>query len=33
MRSPIVVKVLVLLTIWRCFAAPGYGAYYLFFGS
>jgi hypothetical protein len=32
-RSPIVVKALVILTILRCFAAPGYGTYYLFFGG
>jgi hypothetical protein len=33
MRSPIVVKVLVVLTILLCFAALGYGPYYLFFGG
>ena len=32
-RSPIVVKALVVLTILLCFAALGYGTYCLFFGG
>jgi hypothetical protein len=32
-RSPIVEKALVVLTILLCFAALGYGTYYLLFGG